>query len=166
MSDKVVIEMPSQEPDAIRGILRVTQAMGGFGQAAAESMKKAKKEADETKDSFSKIGDTAKGIAAHVVGFSSVTGAVLAVTKLLRAEWDAILDRMKEAAGKQIDVNQSFRQASKIATDLNPNKLYEEIVKNANGVDPRELFATLEAGIASSGSISQQSVLDTEIGRA
>jgi hypothetical protein len=155
----VVVQMSAQDADLVAAWQRARQGPAGMAQELDKVKKKGKEAGDSIQGSFT---NTAKSL----IGVGSAAGLVLKTSQLIQAEWIAIKQRMDEAANRQIDVNQSFRRAAAVSTDISPDKLYEQVVSGANGVDPRELFLAIEAGISASGNIPQQSVVNTTMASA
>jgi hypothetical protein len=155
----VVVQLSAQDAELVAAWQRARRGPAGM----TEELEKVKKRGQEAGQS---IETSFKNIAGAVVGVTTVTGALLKISQLIGAEWRAILDRMKEAANRQVDVNQSFRRAAAVATDIPVNDVYERVIRGANGVDPKELFLSLEAGISAAGNLSQESVLKTVLATA
>jgi hypothetical protein len=167
MSDtSVVVQLSAQDAELVAAWQRARKSVTDFETAIGRVGKTGQRAGKEVKDSFDPIADSTRQVSGIIFGISTATGAAVAAARLLRAEWDAILQRKKEAQGLQVDVNSAFRRAAMVATEIPSDQLFQRVVSGANGVKPEELFLSIEAGISASGNIPNESVLRTALASA
>jgi hypothetical protein len=71
-----------------------------------------------------------------------------------------IIDRQKLSGQRQVEFAPAFRRAFHAAGgEIKADKMYETLVKGANGVDPGELALTFEAASSAAGKLGKEQVL-------
>ncbi len=163
MSGDVVIQMSAQDAEMVAAWQRMRQ---GPQAAEAELQKLArtgKRAGEEIEDAFETAGKSLGSAVMQAVGFGSAMQAAATVARLVRAEYDAILQRQQQIASSQIAVNDAWRgaamQLSGIETSVTPDVLYEQITRGARGVDPASLFRTFQNAMPAAGTLKPEDVL-------
>lgn len=169
MSD-VNIRMSVEDAEAAAAWSRFNRDMRIASEKVAEIERRTVETAKAGRVMNSEFGAAAVSIgkaALNMAGLGSPLQIALSVTRLLRQEWDGILERQKSVADKQIDVNAAWRNASQQLTGrettLTPESLMLRVIsdRRRRGVDPKEVFNTFREVAGSAGNVPLEDVLET-----
>ena len=110
MDTSVVVQMSAQDAELVAAWQRARQGPAGMGQELDKVKRKGKEAGEQTAKSFELIGHVAKEVTGSFASMITPIGAIASFSKFIKADWDAIHQRMEEAAGTQADLAASQKK--------------------------------------------------------
>jgi hypothetical protein len=161
-ANNVNVRMSAENAEMVRAWLEALRGPQAFGQELEKIAQKGQRAGQVTKSAFAGAGQQAMQVVGALTGVGSAVGGILAIAYQLKAEYQALVARQKEAADAQVSHYESVQRAGKAygaKTSQEVDALNRRVIGGANGVKPSDLLLAIESGISASGDVDKDDVV-------
>jgi hypothetical protein len=161
-ANNVNVRMSAENAEMVRAWLEAKRGPEAFSQELDKIATKGQRAGQVTKTAFQQASGAAMQVVGALTGVGSAVGGILAIAYQLKAEYQALVARQKEAADAQVSHYESVQRAGKAygaKTSQEVDALNRRVIGGANGVKPSDLLLAIESGISASGDVDKDDVV-------